>query len=60
MTPRQILVQLEVIEMQLEIMRKAAEQAAMPQSVVMGFHWLHEDAGKTLVDIRAALPNTEG
>lgn len=60
MTPRQILAQLEVIELQFEAMRKAAEQAAMPQAVVMGFHWLHEDAGKTLVDIRAALPKLEG
>lgn len=60
MSPRQILAQLEVIELQLEEMRKAAEQAALPQAVIMGFHWLREDAGKTLVDLRAALPKTGG
>ena len=60
MTPRQILAQLEVMELQFCEMQKAADKVAFPQSVVMGFHWLHTDVGRVLEDIRNALPKLEG
>lgn len=59
MTPLQVLAQLEAVELQLCEMQKAAEKAAFPQSVVMGFHWLHTDVGRVLDDVRNALPKLE-
>jgi hypothetical protein len=60
MTPQQILAQLQVMETQLGEMYKAAENVALPQSVVMGFHWLQTDAGRMLEDVRNTLPKLGG
>lgn len=58
-TPDTIAVSLAVLQAHLVRLHTDAEAARLPQGVVMGLHWLAEDAASTLAHLRGLIHERE-
>ena len=54
-----IAVSLAVLQAHLVRLHSDAEAARLPQGVVMGLHWLAEDAASTLAHLRGMMAERE-
>ena len=59
-TAETVAVSLAVLQAHLVRLHTDAEAARLPQGVVMGLHWLAEDAASTLAHLRGLMAEREG
>lgn len=58
-TPAAVADRLDAIRLDLAKLHAEAELLRLPQGVVMGLHWLIEDAAKTLAHLRGMMAERE-
>lgn len=54
-TPAAVADRLDALHAQLVALHADAEAACLPQGVLLGLHWLIEDAAKTLAHLRGMI-----
>ena len=59
-TAETVAVSLAVLHSHLVRLHSDAEAARLPQGVVMGLHWLAEDAASTLAHLRGMMSEQKG
>jgi hypothetical protein len=59
-TPDAVANRLDAIRLDLAKLHADAELLRLPQGVIMGLHWLCEDAASTLAHLRGMMSEQEG